>query len=129
MVRKVHNIFIELTHEAFRIPLLEFEEPNILFFITFQESKVIIKRKLICQKYMIEEITKLINEINSLNQDGVRAQYQKKIKTARLGSGSIKLEWLDIRRKSYPNPIQYEIQPFDENYSIFEVRITINANS
>lgn len=130
-VRKIHNIFIELTHEVFRIPLLEFEEPNILFLIIFQESKVIIEREFVCQNDMVEKSIKIIEKLNPLDKSEIKNQYSIGIKRTNMGlldsDDNLKLEWLDIRRKCYPNPIQYEFQPFDTNYSTFKVQVTITV--
>lgn len=134
ITRIVFTILVELYQETQKQFFLELEngEPNITFLIELQDRQVVIKRTIIFTNNIVEEITKEIENLNQLDKEGTKQYILTKIKSSKIGlslKGGISLGWVDIRRKGYPNLIQYEVQPFDKNYSIFKVHVTINVDA
>ena len=73
----------------------------------------------------VDEITKKINYINSLNRDELKAYYKEVLNNGKLsekGGGGLGL--IDIAKKSR-NKLQYSFREIDDDYSFFTLTVKI----
>ena len=73
----------------------------------------------------VDEITKKINYINSLNRDELEAYYKEVLNNGKLsekGGGGLGL--IDIAKKSR-NKLQYSFREIDDDYSFFTLTVKI----
>ncbi|MFO8235704.1 MAG: SiaB family protein kinase [Bacteroidales bacterium] len=76
----------------------------------------------------IEELTEMLEEINSLDKDGLKDLYKKQMREGRLSAkGGAGLGFIDIARKT-GNKLEYHFLPIDETSSFFLLSSSISRN-
>ncbi len=76
----------------------------------------------------IEELTEMLEEINSLDKDGLKDLYKKQMREGRLSEkGGAGLGFIDIARKT-GNKLEYHFLPIDETSSFFLLSSSISRN-
>ena len=101
--------------------------PKIILKVLMNEKKCISSSEAICNKKEIEEIIIILNQLNNFGYNELKDYYQPKFgPKGLLKKDSSFFGWIELRQKSFDNPIQYEVQPFDENYSLFKVQVVLN---
>jgi hypothetical protein len=76
----------------------------------------------------IEELTDMLEEINSLDKEGLKQLYKKQMREGRLSDkGGAGLGFIDIARKT-GNKLEYHFLPIDETSSFFLLSSSISRN-
>jgi hypothetical protein len=76
----------------------------------------------------IEELTEMLEEINSLDKEGLKQLYKKQMREGRLSEkGGAGLGFIDIARKT-GNKLEYHFLPIDETSSFFLLSSSISRN-
>jgi len=74
----------------------------------------------------IEELTEMLEEINSLDREGLKQLYKKQMREGRLSEkGGAGLGFIDIARKT-GNKLEYHFLPIDETNSFFLLSSSIS---
>jgi hypothetical protein len=74
----------------------------------------------------IEELTEMLDHINSLDKDGLKDLYKNQMKEGRLSEkGGAGLGFIDIARKT-SNKLDYHFLPIDEGSSFFLLTSSIS---
>jgi len=77
----------------------------------------------------IEELTEMLDHINSLDKDGLKDLYKNQMKEGRLSEkGGAGLGFIDIARKT-SNKLDYHFLPIDEGSSFFLLTSSISSNA
>jgi hypothetical protein len=77
----------------------------------------------------IEELTDMLEEINSLDKEGLKQLYKKQMREGRLSDkGGAGLGFIDIARKT-GNKLEYHFLPIDETSSFFLLSSSISRNN
>jgi len=77
----------------------------------------------------IEELTNMLEEINSLDKEGLKQLYKKQMREGRLSEkGGAGLGFIDIARKT-GNKLEYHFLPIDETSSFFLLSSSISRNN
>lgn len=77
----------------------------------------------------IEELTSMLEEINSLDKEGLKQLYKKQMREGRLSEkGGAGLGFIDIARKT-GNQLEYHFLPIDETSSFFLLSSSISRNN
>lgn len=77
----------------------------------------------------IEELTSMLEEINSLDKDGLKQLYKTQMREGRLSEkGGAGLGFIDIARKT-GNKLEYHFLPIDETSSFFLLSSSISRNN
>jgi len=77
----------------------------------------------------IEELTDMLEEINSLDKEGLKQLYKKQMREGRLSEkGGAGLGFIDIARKT-GNKLEYHFLPIDETSSFFLLSSSISRNN
>ena len=77
----------------------------------------------------IEELTEMLNHINSLDKEGLKQLYKNQMKEGRLSEkGGAGLGFIDIARKT-GNKLDYHFLPIDEGSSFFLLTSSISRNA
>jgi len=77
----------------------------------------------------IEELTEMLDHINSLDKDGLKDLYKNQMKEGRLSEkGGAGLGFIDIARKT-SNKLDYHFLPIDEGSSFFLLTSSISRNA
>lgn len=122
--RKIFNVVVELFQHFCSV---QNKIPKIVLQVLYEHKQCAVHSETIYNEREIQAITSFLDILNSKNKQEIKEYYQTRVCGGSLNfylSHDKKLHWVDLRRKNFPNPIQYSIQPFDENYSIFKVMVT-----
>lgn len=77
----------------------------------------------------IEELTEMLNHINSLDKDGLKQLYKNQMKEGRLSEkGGAGLGFIDIARKT-GNKLEFHFLPIDESSSFFLLTSSVSRNA
>ncbi len=77
----------------------------------------------------IEELTKMLNQINTLDKEGLKQLYKSQMKEGRLSEkGGAGLGFIDIARKT-GNKLEFYFLPIDEGSSFFLLTSSISRNA
>ncbi|MGM0497035.1 MAG: SiaB family protein kinase [Bacteroidota bacterium] len=77
----------------------------------------------------IEELTSMLEEINSLDKEGLKQLYKTQMREGRLSEkGGAGLGFIDIARKT-GNKLEYHFLPIDETSSFFLLSSSISRNN
>ena len=77
----------------------------------------------------IEELTEMLEEINSLDKEGLKQLYKKQMREGRLSDkGGAGLGFIDIVRKT-GNKLEYHFLPIDETNSFFLLSSSISRTN
>ncbi|MFC2152412.1 SiaB family protein kinase [Bacteroidota bacterium] len=77
----------------------------------------------------IEELTEMLNHINSLDKEGLKQLYKSQMKEGRLSEkGGAGLGFIDIARKT-GNTLEFHFLPIDEGSSFFLLTSSISRNA
>ena len=76
----------------------------------------------------IEELTEMLNHINSLDREGLKQLYKSQMKEGRLSEkGGAGLGFIDIARKT-GNKLEFHFLPIDEDSSFFLLTSSVSRN-
>ncbi len=76
----------------------------------------------------IDELTEMLNNINSLDKEGLKQLYKTQMKEGRLSEkGGAGLGFIDIARKT-GNKLDFHFLPIDENSSFFLLTSSVSRN-
>ena len=77
----------------------------------------------------IEELTEMLEEINSLDKEGLKQLYKKQMREGRLSDkGGAGLGFIDIVRKT-GNKLEYHFLPIDETNSFFLLSSSVSRTN
>jgi len=77
----------------------------------------------------IEELTEMLNHINSLDKEGLKQLYKSQMKEGRLSEkGGAGLGFIDIARKT-GNKLDFHFLPIDEESSFFLLTSSVSRNA
>lgn len=77
----------------------------------------------------VNDMTEVLEKINSLDKDGLKQLYKQQIKEGRLSSkGGAGLGFIDIAKKT-GNKLHYSFLPIDNTYSFFVLTSVISRNN
>jgi hypothetical protein len=77
----------------------------------------------------IEELTEMLNHINSLDKEGLKQLYKSQMKEGRLSEkGGAGLGFIDIARKT-GNKLEFHFLPIDEESSFFLLTSSVSRNA
>ena len=80
----------------------------------------------VIEKRKIEELTEMLEQINSLDKEGLKQLYKKQMREGRLSDkGGAGLGFIDIVRKT-GNKLEYHFLPIDETNSFFLLSSSIS---
>lgn len=100
--------------------------PKVMLEAVALDRKYILSSETICSKSEINSTIKLLKLLNSFNQKELNKYIKSKSNLTEpiLPLDSF-LDWMMVRKKSFPKPILYKVQELGENYSSFKVQVTI----
>lgn len=76
----------------------------------------------------IEELTEMLDHINSLDREGLKSLYKNQMKEGRLSEkGGAGLGFIDIARKT-GNKLEFHFLPIDESSSFFLLTSSVSRN-
>ena len=77
----------------------------------------------------IEELTEMLDHINSLDKEGLKQLYKSQMKEGRLSEkGGAGLGFIDIARKT-GNKLEFHFLPIDEGRSFFLLTSSVSRNA
>ena len=102
------------------------EEGSGVFLVCKDEENYVITTGNILQKHKESIIANVLDKINSLDKEGLKALYKQQIKEGRLSDkGGAGLGFIDIAKKT-GNPLAYKFVPINDDYSFFIISSTIS---
>ena len=102
------------------------EEGSGVFLLLKNAENYVITTGNILLKQKEAAISGVLDKINSLDKEGLKALYKQQIKEGRLSDkGGAGLGFIDIAKKT-GNPLDYKFVPLDENFSFFIISSTIS---
>ena len=102
------------------------EEGSGVFLVCKDEENYVITTGNILQKHKESIIANVLDKINSLDKEGLKALYKQQIKEGRLSDkGGAGLGFIDIAKKT-GNPLAYKFVPINDDYSFFMISSTIS---
>ena len=102
------------------------EEGSGVFLLLKNAENYVITTGNILLKQKEAAISGVLDKINSLDKEGLKALYKQQIKEGRLSDkGGAGLGFIDIAKKT-GNPLDYKFFPLDENFSFFIISSTIS---
>ncbi|MAW84076.1 MAG: hypothetical protein CL832_06675 [Crocinitomicaceae bacterium] len=133
--KKVFNVLVECLQNLYH-HIDDFDNENVILDSTGDKKSAIFSILRNDDSYNIvtgnfifpknvDEITKKINYINSLNRDELKAYYKEVLNNGKLsekGGGGLGL--IDIAKKSR-NKLQYSFREIDDDYSFFTLTVKI----
>lgn len=102
------------------------EEGSGVFLLCKDEENYVITTGNILLKEKESGIAGVLDKINSLDKEGLKALYKQQIKEGRLSDkGGAGLGFIDIAKKT-GNPLDYKFVPINNEYSFFIISSTIS---
>jgi hypothetical protein len=102
------------------------EEGSGVFLMCKDEENYVVTTGNILQKQKEATIAGVLDKINSLDKEGLKALYKQQIKEGRLSDkGGAGLGFIDIAKKT-GNPLAYKFVPINDDYSFFMISSTIS---
>ena len=102
------------------------EEGSGVFLLLKNAENYVITTGNILLKQKEAAISGVLDKINSLDKEGLKALYKQQIKEGRLSDkGGAGLGFIDIAKKT-GNHLDYKFVPLDENFSFFIISSTIS---
>lgn len=131
--RKVFNVMVECLQNIFKHA--DDFEPNInvsntaIFMIGKHENEYVITSGNPIANDKIDGLSNKLQQINSLDREGLKALYKEIIKNGDLSEkGGAGLGFVDMARKS-GQKLEYDFQPITDNTSFFSLKTTISRSS
>ena len=129
--RKVFNIMVEclqnICKHADQVEGQEEDDSssNAIFMIGKQETEYFILSGNAMESDKVESVSSKLEQINSLDKDGLKQLYKDIIKNGSLSDkGGAGLGFIDMARKS-GQKLRYDFEPINENLTFFSLRTTI----
>ena len=133
--KKVFNVLVECLQNLYH-HIDDFDKENVILDSTGDKKSAIFSilrnddsNNIVTGNFIfpknVDEITKKINYINSLNRDELKAYYKEVLNNGKLsekGGGGLGL--IDIAKKSR-NKLQYSFREIDDDYSFFTLTVKI----
>ena len=130
--RKVFNVMVECLQNVCKHSETFDEETygktTAIFMIGKQESEYFITSGNPILSKNVSEISSKLENINSLDKDGLKQLYKDIIKNGRLSEkGGAGLGFVDMARKS-GKKLTFDFEPINEHLSFFSLKTTIPRN-
>ena len=102
------------------------EEGSGVFLLCKDDENYVITTGNILMKQKEAAIGEVLDKINSLDKEGLKALYKQQIKEGRLSDkGGVGLGFIDIAKKT-GNPLDYKFVPLNDEFSFFIISSTIS---
>ncbi|MBO7477850.1 MAG: SiaB family protein kinase [Salinivirgaceae bacterium] len=102
------------------------EEGSGVFLLCKDDENYVITTGNILMKQKEAAIGEVLDKINSLDKEGLKALYKQQIKEGRLSDkGGAGLGFIDIAKKT-GNPLDYKFVPLNDEFSFFIISSTIS---
>ena len=102
------------------------EEGSGVFLLCKDDENYVITTGNILMKHKEAAIGEVLDKINSLDKEGLKALYKQQIKEGRLSDkGGAGLGFIDIAKKT-GNPLDYKFGPLNDEFSFFIISSTIS---
>ena len=102
------------------------EEGSGVFLLCKDDENYVITTGNILMKQTEAAIGEVLDKINSLDKEGLKALYKQQIKEGRLSDkGGAGLGFIDIAKKT-GNPLDYKFVPLNDEFSFFIISSTIS---
>lgn len=102
------------------------EEGSGVFLLCKDDENYVITTGNILMKHKEAAIGEVLDKINSLDKEGLKALYKQQIKEGRLSDkGGAGLGFIDIAKKT-GNPLDYKFVPLNDEFSFFIISSTIS---
>ncbi len=99
-----------------------------IFLVSKADSEYSVTTGNVIDNYKIDELTTLLEQINSLDKEGLKEMYKTQMKEGRLSAkGGAGLGFIDIARKT-GKKLLYHFLPVSETTSFFLLTSTISRN-
>jgi len=122
VVKKTYNIAVESIENC----LKHAADSKIEFTLAIVGDKTIIETKNIIANNEVDKLKRLLEEVNSLNQEDLLELYVEKLRHSVIShKGGAGLGIVDMAIKS-GNSLSFDFQDSDEIYAIFKLKIIIN---
>ena len=131
--RKVFNIMVECLqnickHADYIEGKVDDESSNAIFMIGKQETEYFILSGNAMLSDKVESVSQKLEQINSLDKDGLKQLYKDIIKNGSLSEkGGAGLGFIDMARKS-GQKLRYDFEPINDELTFFSLRTTIRRN-
>ena len=127
--RKVFNVMVECLQNIVKhsedLHQKKEQKPSAIFMIGKQGPAYIITSGNPILNEDVEKLRGKLDQINSLDKDGLKQLYKDIIKNTDLSEkGGAGLGFVDMARKS-GHKLEYDFQNIDEKYSFFSLKTTI----
>lgn len=129
--KKVFHVIVEFLqniskHADYMTNEESHEEGSGVFLMCKDEENYVITTGNILLKEKEGAIADILEKINSLDKEGLKALYKQQIKEGRLSEkGGAGLGFIDIAKKT-GNPLDYKFVPINNEYSFFIISSTIS---
>lgn len=125
--RKVFNVMVECLQNIVKHSEEETSKRNTaIFMIGKQDQEYIITSGNPIKKDSIERLKSRLEQINSLDKDGLKALYKDIIKNSDISEkGGAGLGFVDMARKS-GQKLEFDFEKIDDETSFFSLRTTIS---
>lgn len=127
--RKVFNVMVECLQNIVKhgeeLNVQQEHKPSAIFMIGKQGPAYIITSGNPIRNEDVERLRGKLDQINSLDKDGLKQLYKDIIKNTDLSAkGGAGLGFVDMARKS-GQKLDYDFQPIDGQFSFFSLKTTI----
>jgi hypothetical protein len=132
--KKVFHVMVEcLQNVSKHSDFLDDEEPSTdgkgIFMVSKGEEEYLITTGNVLVKSKVAGITEILEQINSLDKDGLKALYKQQIKEGRLSNkGGAGLGFIDIAKKT-GNKLHYNFLSINDDFSFFVLTSRISRNN
>lgn len=128
--RKVFNVMVEclqnICKHAEAYDTENYGKNSAIFMIGKHNNEYVITSGNAVPKEKVEEITRRLEHINSLDKEGLKELYKEVIKHGELSAkGGAGLGFIDMARKS-GHKLRYDFEPINDKLSFFSLRATIS---
>ena len=131
--RKVFHVMVECLqniskHADKKSDLMLSKDGRGIFMVGKGEHQYVITTGNTIPTNKIEDLTKMLNNINSLDKDGLKKLYKQQMREGRLSDkGGAGLGFIDIARKT-GNKLEFYFLPINEKDSFFVLTSTISIS-
>jgi hypothetical protein len=129
--KKVFHVIVEFLqniskHADYMTNEESHEEGSGVFLLCKDDENYVITTGNVLQKQKEAAIASVLDKINSLDKEGLKALYKQQIKEGRLSEkGGAGLGFIDIAKKT-GNSLNYKFVPIDNDFSFFMISSTIS---
>ncbi|TRX57760.1 hypothetical protein FNH22_15240 [Fulvivirga sp. M361] len=124
--RKVFNVMVECLQNIVKHANDVQNNHSAIFMVGKQEDEYLVVSGNSIEKAGIDDLKEKLDQINSLDRDGLKTLYKDIIKNTEISDkGGAGLGFVDMARKS-GNALEYEFSPIDDKTSFFCLKSSIS---